>query len=80
MHFVRPADGPEISIIGVAKQFEPLVNKNIMHQEISEAIQCNTQPYPEEKIKPVLHANEQRCYSRDGKDQEEEIIVFKKTG
>ncbi|WP_315820013.1 hypothetical protein [Paraflavitalea speifideaquila] len=38
VHFVGPADGANVGIVGPGKPFETLMDDNIMHQEISKAI------------------------------------------
>jgi hypothetical protein len=78
MHFVGTPDGLEIFIIAVTKNLKSLMNENIMDEEIGKAIKRNTQSYPEKRIIPVLHSYIQTYNSRNCKDEEEEIIVFKK--
>jgi hypothetical protein len=41
VHFVRPANGFRVSVIGRSQPFEPLVNENIMNQKVRPAINKN---------------------------------------
>lgn len=78
VHFMCPSYSLEVAIVGIAKKFEPLVNKNIMHYKIGKTIYGDSQPDPKQKIKICLHAKEQTRYSGKSKNEKEEIVVFKK--
>ena len=54
VHFMSPADRFQINRICFAEYFESLMNKNIMNDEIGEAIKSNSQPDPEEGIKSSI--------------------------
>jgi hypothetical protein len=43
VHFVCPSHGSCIAVVGIPEQLEPLVDKNIMYQEISTPIRKNAQ-------------------------------------
>jgi len=79
MHFVRPANSREVGMIGVPKQLESLMNKDIMYEKVSQAVQGNSKPGPEHPVKMSLHANQKPYNSRQSENQKKEIVVFKKT-
>jgi hypothetical protein len=76
MHFMRPPDGCEITVLTVPEKPETLVYENIVYEEISKAIDRYAKSYPEQEIITVLQSNEQADDTRNGKDQKEKIIVF----
>ncbi len=49
VHLMRSANGTEVHIIRLAQPFEPLMNKNIMHQKIGESVYSYTQPDEQQK-------------------------------
>ena len=49
VHLVRPTDSTEVHVVGLAQPFEPLMNKNIVHQKIGESVYGNTQPNKEQE-------------------------------
>jgi hypothetical protein len=79
VHFMCPAYGLEIAVIRIPENLEPLMYKNIMHQEISKAIYGNAKPNEKKVIVTLFHSKEKACNTRQCKNQEEEIIVFKET-
>jgi hypothetical protein len=42
MHFMCPANATQITIVDVPEKPESLMNKNIMNQEITKSVECNT--------------------------------------
>src|SRR5882724_3636222 len=79
VHFMRPAYSSHIIIIAAGKPFEPLVNNYVMQQEVCKPISHNTKadclqpPYMPESAKP------DQQYTGCRKDEEEGVILFKKS-
>ena len=79
VHFVGPPDGTYIGIITPRKPFHTVVNDHIMNQELSETISHDSKAdgrHPPGIIK-CSKVNQQ--HAGYGKDDKEEIILFKKT-
>jgi hypothetical protein len=77
MHFMRPPDGPDIPVITAGEPFEPLVNDDIMHQEISKAISHDPKT---DRLHPpymIVCAKPYQQHTRNRKDDKEGIILFK---
>jgi hypothetical protein len=79
MHLMSTTDSSEICIVCFPEKFKSLVNKNVMHQEVTHAIKRDSKANPEQVIKVVLHSKKQSCDSWQGKNQKEKVIVFKET-
>jgi hypothetical protein len=80
VHFMRPADGTDISAFAAVEPFETLVDDDIMHQEISRSIghdaKANSLHPPD-----LLYSSEKyQQHARYGKDHKEPVVVLKKTG
>jgi hypothetical protein len=76
---MRPPNGTNIPVISAGKQFKSLVNDDIMHQKIPETIGHDTKPDclhpPDIIVGPKIDQQDAgQC-----KDDEEGIILFKKT-
>jgi hypothetical protein len=78
MHFVRSSDRLKIEVVRFSQKLKPLMNEDIMYKEIGESVEGDSQTNPEQEIIALLHAKKQSGNSGNGKNQEEEIIVFKK--
>lgn len=79
MHLMRPADGTDIGAVAAGEPFETLMNDNIMHQEIAKAIGHDAKAdglYPPHMTECANINQQDAGYS---KDDEERIILFKKT-
>src|SRR5688572_6102072 len=80
MHFVRPAYGAHISIIGAGKPFKALVNDHIVHHEISKAIGHYAKAYCLQPVHFAQCTEKNTKKARHREDDEEGIVLFKKTG
>jgi hypothetical protein len=74
--FVRPPDGPQVRMLRSPQQFQPLVNKDIMHKKIRHTITGD----PEADIKKIIEilpgACIHQCDCGKGKYEKEIIIAF----
>jgi hypothetical protein len=78
VHFVRPADGFYINIIPIAQNLKALVDDDVVHQEISQAVYGNAGSNPKTKIVVYASGYETICAGHS-KYEEEGIVFFKKT-
>ena len=79
MYLMCSPDGPEIRIIGISKDFETLVDKNIMKKEVTHSVQGNSQANPEQVIITIFHSQIQGNNPRDSKNQKEKIVVLEES-
>ena len=73
------SNGLKISILGVSEHFEALVDKDIVDQEIGQAVQADAQADPEQVVISLLHSEEQSGNSWNGEDQEEGVVVLQES-
>ena len=76
MDLMCPPDGSEIRIVGISKDFETLVDKNIMKKEVSHSVQGNSQANPEQVIITIFHSKIQGNNPRDSKNKKEKNVVI----
>src|SRR6185312_4156720 len=79
VHFMCAPNRFKINVVRVSKNFKPLVNKNVMNQEISHAVQSNSHANPKKKIITIHPSKKQAGNAWQRKNDKEEIIVFYKT-
>jgi hypothetical protein len=77
MHFVRPSNPSSVPIISISKQFESLVNKNIMYQKIGQAVQENTQCDWESRPKVIFTPKNHESCAYKGIKNKKEVVAFK---
>jgi hypothetical protein len=53
--FVGAPDRPEITVICMTQHPETLMNENIVHKEIGESIERNSQPCPKQEAISLQH-------------------------
>ena len=80
MHFVRPADGPHISVPASGEPFEALVYDHIMYQEIGETIGHDPKANGLHPPDAVLAAEHDEQHARDREDHEKGIVLLEETG
>src|SRR5690606_14745075 len=73
-------DSLKIGVVCIAKQLEPLVDKDIMDKKIGHAIQRDAQAYPKQVVVALGHSQVQADDSGYSKNRKEEIIVLKEAG
>ena len=56
MYFMCPADSFEIPVIRISKNFETLVNENIMDQKISKPVERYSQSHKEQVVETILYS------------------------
>jgi hypothetical protein len=79
MHFVCSAYSAHIAVIPVRPYFKTLMNDDIVHQKITQPVNRNT--YAHIKSEVVIHDTGDVAVSAGySKDEEEGIVLFKKTG
>ena len=74
----RPSDGFKIPVIGIPQHLKPLMDKDIVYKEIGRAIGCDAYADPKGHIPIVKRTKRQADDSRNGKDEKEKVISFKK--
>jgi len=79
VHFMRPANGADVGIVAAGKPLKTLVNDNLVHYKIGEAIQGNAKPNGRRNIVLVLQTehNTQPAWYR--KYQKESVVLFEKS-
>jgi hypothetical protein len=80
MHFMRPANSPDIGIGAAREPFEALMDDHIMNNEIGEAVghdAVTDRLHPPYMIYGAEHDQQHTGY---GKDDEEGIIFLEKSG
>src|SRR5437667_12605269 len=78
MHLMRPANCFYITVIAFRKPFKALMNDYIMHQKISNAIQCDARS---NAYNPpgVLHTAKHNAEpARNSENEKECIVLFNK--
>jgi tetrahydromethanopterin S-methyltransferase subunit A len=78
MHFVRFSNGAEIHIVRMLKPAESSVDKDFVHKKITESVSRDPKAYPKAPIVASHHAKHGKEPGRDGKNQEEDVVFFKK--
>ncbi|MGV3684611.1 MAG: hypothetical protein ACO1NS_03230 [Daejeonella sp.] len=56
------------------------MDKDIVYEEVSEAIQSDPKAYPKKKVETILQTQIQGDDTGNSKDQKEKIIMFKEAG
>jgi len=78
VHFMRPSDGFDVTVVQMGKIFKSLVNDNFMNNKIGKTIQRNTNTNIKSKI--VEHASSDVTISTwNCKNQEKAIVFFEET-
>ena len=77
--FVRLENGHEISVFSATKPLESLVDENVMNQKIGQTIGGNPRPNPHAKIPSRHGACNETPGAGHSENQEESVILFKKT-
>ena len=80
VHFVCPAYCTYISIIASRKPFKALVNDHFVYNKISKAVKGNTKTNGCHPVCFMLQAQHDAKPAGYGKNEEECIILFKKSG
>ncbi len=77
VHFMGPANPAGVPIIGVPKNFEPLVDKDIMYQKIGNTVGQNSKSeWPPVPKRGVISQKEQG-HAHHGIKQKKGIIALK---
>lgn len=79
MHFMCFTDGAEINIIGATEKIKTLVDEDIVHQEICEPIDGDSESDVKAVIHTVSNTEKNQDHAGDGEDQEEGIVLFKES-
>ena len=62
--------------MGLKAYFDTLMNQQIMHKKVSQAIQGCAQPYPKSYIKPAFYTPYEEQAAWYSKNQKKEIIPY----
>jgi len=79
VHFMRPAQSFEITVIRVSQYFKTLVNKNVVHKKVCRTIGGDTYSNIQGQLNTIKAAQGQANDAWDGKNQEKEVVSFKKS-
>jgi hypothetical protein len=79
VNFMCFSDSPEIDVVGAFKPIETLVDKNIVHQEVTYAVGSDAEPHPYAPVISSHHTKHDEQPGRNGENQKEYIIFFKKS-
>jgi hypothetical protein len=80
MHFMRPPDGADINIIAACKEFESLVDDDLMHHKVREPIEHYSKanglypPHGGIQCAPQNHAD-----TWNSENHKKPVVFFKKT-
>jgi len=78
VYFVRFAQGAEIEIIGTGKQFETLMNEDVVHHKIGKAVKRDAQAYiNEESPRLIEGACRKEGHGETRKNDEKGIVALK---
>jgi hypothetical protein len=77
MNFMRPSQGFSIHRSRSSKQSKSLVNKDVMHQKISQTICKNPQTYSQSKLKNFQIPQQHKSHTNNGIKDKKHIISFK---
>jgi hypothetical protein len=78
VYFVRFAQGTEIEIVGAAKELEALMDQDVVHHKIGQAIEGNAHAYiNQESPRLVEGAGGKKGHSKACKNDEEGIVALK---
>ena len=76
MLFMSSAKCQKIRTFGVGKNFQPLVDKDVVHKKISHTVQHNAQSDKEQIIEILQRTKVHQGNSGQGKNHEEPIVFF----
>src|ERR1700759_372070 len=76
VHLVGEADGANIAVVRPGPPFEPLVDDDVMYEEIGETIGHDTEAYGLQGIMLIEGSEEDGQEAGDGEDEEERVVLF----
>lgn len=79
MHLMRLTDGSEIDIIRTLKPIKALMNKHIVNKEIAGTVDHYANTHEKTPVEPGQGSGEDKYKRGHGKNEEEDIVFFKKT-
>ena len=79
VNLVRLSNGGEIGMLSVPKPIEAAVDKDVVNQEITQAVGGDSGSNPESKVL-VNAAGDETPGARDGENQKEGVVLFKESG
>lgn len=59
VHLVRSAYRLEVRVLSVTQNFKALMNEQVVNEEVSGAINCDSQTNPENEVKMVFEPQSQ---------------------
>ena len=77
VHLVCPADSTRVTIVDVAEQLEPLVDKNVMNDEVGKAIGENSQPDSEPDFENSILPQQEKPDAYDCIDNKKRVVALK---
>lgn len=79
VHFVQPTNGPKIGGVDVSNPAKTLMNEQLVHEKISQAVGSNPESKAHRYPDVIHHAQHDAQPTWDGENQEKGIVFFKKT-
>ncbi len=77
VHFVCPSYCLGVSVVGVAKQFETLVDKDIVNRKVRNAVGQNTKTDGQSDVKDVVFPQQEESNANNGVKRKKTVVAFK---
>ncbi len=77
MQKMRFSDCFKVSVVRASQHLEPLVDKDVMYDEVTDSVEQDSETNPDSEIS-IQRTCDEEIGRRDGKDQEKRIVFFKK--
>ncbi len=78
VHFMCLSQSPEIDVVGLVEPLEALVNKNIVHHKIGDAIQRDADSDVKHEAVSFHEVPDTEKYHRYTSENDEEVVVLLK--